>query len=62
MEKIVKIISIHDKKNDYNFWMSKTPDERISAIELFRQQYLSLNKDVHKGFQRVFRIVNQKQG
>ncbi len=51
-----------DKNNDFLFWSSKTEVERLQAIETSRQQYINYKKDVQPRLQRVYRIVNQKQG
>lgn len=61
MEKNVKIISLKDKTSDYEFWLTKTEAERLEAIELLRNQYIQYSENVQQGFQRVCRIINQKQ-
>jgi hypothetical protein len=38
-DKTIKIIDLHESNeavNDYKYWLSKTPDERIKAL---REQY-----------------------
>lgn len=40
MEKIVKIISLKDRGTDFNFWTTKTDQERLEAIELLISQYI----------------------
>ncbi len=62
MQKSLKIVQMKDKNNDFLFWSSKTEVERLQAIETLRQQYLNHKKDVQLRLQRVYRIVNQKQG
>jgi hypothetical protein len=37
------IISKEDKSSDLKFWLDKTPEERISAVEFLRSQYYALN-------------------
>jgi hypothetical protein len=34
---VVSVKSLFDESDDRAYWMSKTPDERIEAIELMRQ-------------------------
>lgn len=60
--KSVTIKSLHDKSNDYHFWMSQTPQKRLEAIETLRQNYFSINQHVQQRFQRVFRIIDKTQG
>ena len=62
MQKSLKIVQLKDKNNDFLFWSSKTEVERLQAIETSRQQYINYKKDVQPRLQRVYRIVNQKQG
>lgn len=38
----VNIISRFEKNHDLKFWLSKTPEERIEAVEFLRSQYYAL--------------------
>jgi hypothetical protein len=60
MEKVVKIISLRDRGNDYAFWMTKTEQERIDAIELLRSFYIKSNFNVEPRLQKVCTIINKK--
>ena len=60
MERVLKIISLKDKTTDFEYWKTKTPVERLEAIEYLRQQYINFQKDVQPGFQRVCRVINKK--
>ena len=62
MEKSVKIIQLKDKSTDFIYWMSKTDIERLQAVEILRQQYINYKNDAQSRLQRVYRIINQKQG
>jgi len=62
MEKVLNITTLKEEQNDYSYWMSKTPQERLYAIELLREQYTRFREDVQPGFQRVCNIINRKQG
>jgi|JI6StandDraft_1071083.scaffolds.fasta_scaffold10581_7 hypothetical protein len=62
MEKSLKIVQLKDKTTDFIYWTSKTELERLQAIEILRQQYINYKKDVQSRLQRVYRIINQKQG
>lgn len=59
MEKTVKIIGLREQQSDLMFWLSKSPQERLAAIEILRQQYVRL-KHIQPGLQRVCRIIKQK--
>ena len=61
IEKTIKILNLKDtgqSKSDLDYWLSRSRDERISAVEILRRQY---NGDSAR-LQRVVRIVQQKQG
>jgi hypothetical protein len=62
MEKIVKIIHLKDKGNDFLYWQTKTPIERLAAIETLRQQYFYLTNNVQPRFSPVCRIFNRGKG
>lgn len=62
MDKSLKIVHLKDRTSDFLFWNSKTDLERLQAIEILRTQYINYKKDVHSRLQRVYRVINQKQG
>jgi hypothetical protein len=62
MEKVVNTHSLREKQNDYLYWKTKSYQERLCAIELLRQQYISFLKDVNPRLQRVCRIIDKTQG
>lgn len=62
MEKSLKIVQLKDKSTDFSYWMSKSEIERLQAIETLRLQYINYKKDVQSRLQRVYRVINQKQG
>jgi hypothetical protein len=59
MEKVLKITSLKERSSDYGYWSTKSRIERLNSIEILRQQYFSLKKDVQPRLQRVCRIINQ---
>lgn len=56
MEKVVKIVGLHEQPSDLKYWLSKTPQERLAAIEILRLQYVRL-KRIQPRLQRVCRVV-----
>jgi hypothetical protein len=38
----VHIVKKNDNASDLQFWLEKTPQERIDAVEFLRSQYYSL--------------------
>ena len=62
MKKVLKIVQLKDRTSDYEYWITKTPKERLEALEMLRQHHINFNKDAWQGFQRVCRIINKKKG
>lgn len=61
MEKVVTIKGLKEKSSSFEYWQSKSANERLTAIELLRQQYIKFKyKDVQPRLQRVCRIIKQK--
>jgi hypothetical protein len=60
MEKVIKKTSTREKQSDLDYWLTKTPQERLDALEFLRQQYINFNKNVQPRLQRVCTITNQK--
>jgi hypothetical protein len=66
MERMLKIRSNKNDNSDYQYWLSKSYQERIEAIELLRLQYLQIMGDnkshnVQPRLQRIYSITQQKQ-
>lgn len=58
IEKTVTIKYLNDSGqagSDLEYWLSKTPDERISAVEILRRQYYGNSERL----QRTVRIIQQ---
>jgi hypothetical protein len=60
IQKIVKKMSLQESSinDDLTYWLGKTPEERISAVEILRrQQYGNTTR-----LQRIIHIIKQTQG
>lgn len=58
IEKTVTIKNLNDSGlagSDLEYWLSKSPDERISAVEILRRQYNGNSERL----QRTVRIIQQ---
>jgi hypothetical protein len=55
--------SLHDEKGaiarEREYWLSKTPEERLEALEHLREQYIQLHYETRPEFQRVYRIIKR---
>ncbi len=58
IEKIIKKFDLADSNStlsDLEYWLSRTPDERISAVEILRRQHHGTTARL----QRTVRIIQQ---
>lgn len=59
IDKIVTKIRLNEQPGDLAFWLSKSPQERLAALELIRQEYNRGKYGPRNRLQRVCRIVKQ---
>ncbi len=59
MEKVIKKTSTKENNSDLEYWLTKTPQERLDALEFLRQQYINFNNDAKSRLQRVCTITHQ---
>lgn len=58
MQKIVKKLNLKDETNDLEFWLTKSYQERLAALEVLREHYVKYFLNGHRpGFQRVYRVI-----
>lgn len=58
IEKTVKIRNINDKNlisDDVKYWMSRSPEERVAAVDYLRRQFHGNSERL----QRVVRIIQR---
>ena len=56
----VKIISLKDKANDYEFWCKQSYEFRLQTLEKIREEYNNWKYGPRQRFQRVYRIIKLK--
>lgn len=60
MEKVIRKFNLGDEPTDLSYWLTKTPEERISALEEIRDLTIRLtNNGIKPGFQRVCTIIKR---
>jgi hypothetical protein len=60
MEKAVHKYKLGEEPNDLNYWLTKTPQERLSALEALRDLYIKLINNGHKPrLQRVYTVTKR---
>lgn len=55
IKKVVKVTRIKDKGNDLAYWLSRSPQERIEAVEILRKQF----NGSAKRLQRTITVIKQ---
>ncbi|MEJ2647502.1 MAG: hypothetical protein P8016_03715 [Sedimentisphaerales bacterium] len=53
--------SVFDESDEKAYWLSKTPEERLEAVELMRQIIYGYDPSTTR-LQRVFEIAQRKPG
>jgi hypothetical protein len=55
---VFKVTSLFDQSDDKEYWLSKTPQERLEAVELMRQIIYGYDPTTTR-LQRVFEIAQR---
>jgi hypothetical protein len=55
---VFKVTSLSDPSDDKEYWLSKTPEERLEAVELMRQIIYGYDPSATR-LQRVFEITQR---
>lgn len=55
----ITISSLHDRSDEKSFWLSKTPTERLAAIELMRQIIYGYEYCTASRLQRVLEFTER---
>jgi hypothetical protein len=56
----VRKVKTNEQGTDFAYRQSRTPQERLEALETIRREYHFSKYGTQPRFQRVFRIVKQK--
>ena len=57
IKKVVRKYNLNDdqqRKDDLEYWLSKTPEERIEAVQILRRRYHEVEKD----FKELLKLFN----
>ena len=60
-KKFFSVINLDENQNDLSFWLNKTPQDRIAAIEMMRRINYGNNVSTAR-LQRVFEVAELSQG
>jgi len=56
----IEFFDLKSKSSDYKFWLTKSPLERLYALEQLRNQYLTDSNGNRPKLQRVLSITKPK--
>jgi hypothetical protein len=56
---VLSVADLHDDSDEKSFWLSKTPAERLAAMELMRQIVYGYEYETAPRLQRVFTIAER---
>ena len=51
------VIKSNETQSDLDFWLTKSYEERLHALESLRQQFYSYSHESPPRLQRVYRII-----
>jgi hypothetical protein len=58
-KKAIQIFKTDEAPTDFAYWQTRTFEERLSALESIREEYIKSAYDIQPGVQKVFRIVKK---
>ncbi len=55
------IASLHDESDEKDYWLSRTPEERLEALEILRRIAYGYDSDPGR-LSRFFEVIERKRG
>lgn len=59
MKRVIVKTSLHEKKKDRQFWLTKSYSERLTALEELRREYHQWKYNAEPRLQRVYSILKR---
>ena len=59
---VIRKLKDDDDVRDYKYWLSRTPEERISAMEELRLRWHKIRNERSKRLRRVLRVITSRKG
>ena len=56
---IIRKLKDSDERRDYEYWMSRTPQERLEAVEFLRVQWYKMHNERPKRLRRIHRAFKR---
>ncbi|MCK5059416.1 MAG: hypothetical protein KAT34_22390 [Candidatus Aminicenantes bacterium] len=61
MKKTIKMVNpAEGDQQEIEYWKTKTPKEKLDILQYLREEYYIFKNESRKGFQRVYRIIEQE--
>jgi len=60
VRKVTCVTTNKEQPSDYQYWITRPVSERIDAIEMLRQSWMSFQQNVPSRLQRVYRVTCMK--
>ena len=57
MKKTLVIKNIHEDSGDAAYWVTKSPQQRLAALEEIRKEYIQWKFGAQSRLQRVYRVI-----
>jgi predicted solute-binding protein len=62
MNKAIKIVSLNKSGElDFEYWLKKSPAERLDTLQYLREMVYDLKHESRKGLQRFFKVTRRKK-
>lgn len=63
MKEDIKTIPVKNaEKADFEYWLSRSPREKLDTLQYLREMVYDLKHESRKGFQRFLKITKRKTG
>lgn len=59
IEKVVHKVPLQEQPSDFAFWQTRSPQERLAALEHIRQEYHHGRYDAEPRLQRFYQIIKR---
>jgi hypothetical protein len=57
--RVVRIVRMSEQGNDYQYWQSRSYQERLAALEELRQEYYGQADGSQPRLQRVYTVIKR---
>jgi predicted solute-binding protein len=63
MAKAIKFVPLnHSDEQDFQYWLKKSPAEKLDTLQYLREMVYDLKHESRKGLQRFLKVTRRKKG